>query len=69
MMKFFELMDFIIQDPNGIVRDLVLALLALSVIVSLVFVVLRQVELYRKSRIIQEISRIESYNDKEFRLR
>ena len=69
MMKFFELMDFIIQDPNGIVRDLVLALLALSVIVSLVFVVLRQVELYRKSRIIREISRIESYNDKEFRLR
>ena len=41
MMKFFELMDFIIQDPNGIVRDLVLALLALTVIVSLVFVVLR----------------------------
>ena len=69
MMKFFELMDFIIQDPNGIVRDLVLALLALSVIVSLVFVVLRQVELYRRNRIIQEISRIECYNDKEFRLR
>ena len=69
MMKFFELMDFIIQDPNGIVRDLVLSLLALTVIVSLVFVVLRQVELYRKSRIIREISRIESYNDKEFRLR
>lgn len=69
MMKFFELMDFIIQDPNGIVRDLVLALLALTVIVSLVFVVLRQVELYRRNRIIQEISRIESYNDKEFRLR
>ena len=69
MMKFFEVMDFIIQDPNGIVRDLVLALLALTVIVSLVFVVLRQVELFRKSRIIQEISRIESYNDKEFRLR
>lgn len=69
MMKFFEVMDFIIQDPNGIVRDLVLALLALSVIVSLVFVVLRQVELYRRNRIIQEISRIESYNDKEFRLR
>ena len=69
MMKFFELMDFIIQDPNGIVRDLVLALLALTVIVSLVFVVLRQVELYRRSRVIQEISRIESYNDKEFRLR
>lgn len=69
MMKFFEVMDFIIQDPNGIVRDLVLALLALTVIVSLVFVVLRQVELYRKSRIIQEISRIECYNDKEFRLR
>ena len=68
-MKFFELMDFIIQDPNGIVRDLVLALLALTVIVSLVFVVLRQVELYRRNRIIQEISRIESYNDKEFRLR
>ena len=68
MMKFFELMDFIIQDPNGIVRDLVLALLALSVIVSLVFVVLRQVELYRRNRIIQEILRIESYNDKEFRL-
>lgn len=68
MMKFFEVMDFIIQDPNGIVRDLVLALLALSVIVSLVFVVLRQVELYRRNRIIQEISRIESYNDKEFRL-
>ena len=69
MMKFFELMDFIIQDPNGIVRDLVLLLLALTVIVSLVFVVLRQVELYRRNRIIQEISRIESYNDKEFRLR
>ena len=69
MMKFFELMDFIIQDPNGIVRDLVLALLALSVIASLVFVVLRQVEKYRARRIIQEISRIESYNDKEFRLR
>ena len=69
MMKFFEVMDFIIQDPNGIVRDLVLALLALSVIVSLVFVVLRQVEPYRRNRIIQEISRIESYNDKEFRLR
>ena len=69
MMNFFELMDFIIQDPNGIVRDLVLALFALSVIVSLVFVVLRQVELYRRNRIIQEISRIESYNDKEFRLR
>ena len=69
MMKFFEVMDFIIQDPNGIVRDLVLALLALSVIVSLVFVVLRQVELYRRNRIIQEILRIESYNDKEFRLR
>ena len=69
MMKFFELMDFIIQDPNGIVRDLVLALLALSVIVSLVFVVLRQVELYRRNRIIQEISRIECYNDKEFRIR
>lgn len=69
MMKFFEVMDFIIQDPNGIVRDLVLALLALTVIVSLVFVVLRQVELYRRNRIIQEISRIESYNDKEFRLR
>ena len=68
MMKFFELMDFLIQDPNGIVRDLVLALLALTVIVSLVFVVLRQVELYRRNRIIQEISRIESYNDKEFRL-
>lgn len=68
MMKFFEVMDFIIQDPNGIVRDLVLALLAISVIVSLVFVVLRQVELYRRNRIIQEISRIESYNDKEFRL-
>ena len=69
MMKFFEVMDFIIQDPNGIVRDLVLALLALTVIVSLVFVVLRQVELYRRNRIIREISRIESYNDKEFRLR
>ena len=69
MMKFFELMDFIIQDPNGIVRDLVLALLALTVIVSLVFVVLRQVELFRRNRIIQEISRMESYNDKEFRLR
>ena len=69
MMKFFEVMDFIIQDPNGIVRDLVLALLALTVIVSLVFVVLRQVELYRRNRIIHEISRIESYNDKEFRLR
>ena len=69
MMKIFEVMDFIIQDPNGIVRDLVLALLALTVIVSLVFVVLRQVELYRRNRIIQEISRIESYNDKEFRLR
>lgn len=69
MMKFFEVMDFIIQDPNGIVRDLVLALLALTVIVSLVFVVLRQVELYRRNRIIQEISRIECYNDKEFRLR
>ena len=69
MMKFFELMDFIIQDPNGIVRDLVLALLALTVIVSLVFVVLRQVELFRRNRIILEISRIESYNDKEFRLR
>ena len=68
MMKFFELMDFIIQDPNGIVRDLVLTLLALTVIVSLVFVVLRQVELYRRNRIIHEISRIESYNDKEFRL-
>ena len=68
MMKFFEVMDFIIQDPNGIVRDLVLALLALTVIVSLVFVVLRQVELYRRNRIIHEISRIESYNDKEFRL-
>lgn len=69
MMKFFEVMDFIIQDPNGIVRDLVLSLLALTVIISLVFVVLRQVELYRRNRIIQEISRIESYNDKEFRLR
>ena len=68
MMKFFELMDFIIQDPNGIVRDLVLTLLALTVIVSLVFVVLRQVELYRRNRIIHEILRIESYNDKEFRL-
>ena len=40
-------MDFLIQDPNGIVRDLFLALLALTVIVSLVFVVLRQVEKYR----------------------
>ena len=69
MMKFFEVMDFIIQDPNGIVRDLVLALIALTVIVSLVFVVIRQVELNRRNRIIQEISRIESYNDKEFRLR
>ena len=69
MMKFFEVMDFIIQDPTGIGKDLVLALFALIVIVSLVFVVLRQVELYRRNRIIQEISRIESYNDKEFRLR
>ena len=68
-MFIINFIDYVLQDPNGIVRDLFLALLALAVIASLVFVVLRQVELYRRSRIIQEISRIESYNDKEFRLR
>lgn len=62
-MFIINFIDYVIQDPNGLIGDLVLALFALTVIASLVFVILTQVEKYRARRIIQEISRIESYND------
>lgn len=62
-MFIINFIDYVLQDPDGLIRDLVLALFALTVIASLVFVILTQVEKYRARRIIQEISRIESYND------
>ena len=62
-MFIINFIDYVLQDPDGLIGDLVLALFALTVIASLVFVILTQVEKYRARRIIQEISRIESYND------
>lgn len=62
-MFIINFIDYVLQDPDGLIGDLGLALFALTVIVSLVFVILTQVEKYRARRIIQEISRIESYND------
>ena len=62
-MFIINFIDYVLQDPDGLINDLVLALFALTVIASLVFVILTQVEKYRTRRIIQEISRIESFND------
>ena len=62
-MFVINFIDYVLQDPDGLIGDLGLALFALTVIVSIVFVILTQVEKYRARRIIQEISRIESYND------
>ena len=62
-MFIINFIDYVLQDPDGLINDLVLALFALTVIASLVFVILTKVEKYRASRIIQEISRIESFND------
>ena len=62
-MFIINFIDYVLQDPNGLIGDLVLALFALTVIASLVFAILTQVEKYRRRRVIQEISRIESYND------
>ena len=62
-MFIINFIDYVLQDPDGLIGDLGLALFALTVIASLVFVILTQVEKYRARRIIQEISRIESYND------
>ena len=62
-MFIINFIDYVLQDPDGLIGDLGLALFALTVITSLVFVILTQVEKYRARRIIQEISRIESYND------
>ena len=62
-MFIINFIDYVLQDPDGLIGDLVLALFALTVIASLVFVILTQIEKYRARRIIQEISRIESYND------
>ena len=62
-MFIINFIDYVLQDPDGLISDLGLALFALTVIVSIVFVILTQVEKYRARRIIQEISRIESYND------
>ena len=62
-MLIINFIDYVLQDPDGLISDLGLALFALTVIASLVFVILTQVEKYRARRIIQEISRIESYND------
>ena len=62
-MFIINFIDYVLQDPDGLIGDLGLALFALTVIASLVFVILTQVEKYRTRRIIQEISRIESYND------
>ena len=62
-MFIINFIDYVLQDPDGLINDLGLALFALTVIASLVFVILTQVEKYRARRIIQEISRIESYND------
>ena len=62
-MFVINFIDYVLQDPDGLIGDLGLALFALTVIASLVFVILTQVEKYRARRIIQEISRIESYND------
>lgn len=62
-MFIIDFIDYVLQDPDGLINDLVLALFALTVIASLVFVILTQVEKYRTRRIIQEISRIESFND------
>lgn len=62
-MFIINFIDYVLQDPDGLIRDLALALYALTVIASLVFVILAQVEKYRTRRIIQEITRIESFND------
>ena len=62
-MFIINFIDYVLQDPDGLIGDLGLALFALTIIASLVFVILTQVEKYRARRIIQEISRIESYND------
>ena len=62
-MFIINFIDYVLQDPDGLINDLVLALFALTVIASLVFVILTQVEKYKARRIIQEISRIEGYND------
>ena len=62
-MFIINFIDYVLQDPDGLIGDLVLALFALTVIASLVFAILAQVEKYRARRIIQEISRIESYNN------
>ena len=62
-MFVINFIDYVLQDPDGLIGDLVLALFALTVIASLVFVILTQVEKYRAHRIIQEISRIENFND------
>lgn len=62
-MFIINFIDYVLQDPNGLIADLGLALFALTVIASIVLVILTQVEKYRARRIIQEISRIESYND------
>ena len=62
-MFIINFIDYVLQDPNGLIGDLVLALFALTVIASLAFAILTQVEKYRRHRVIQEISRIESYND------
>ena len=62
-MFIINFIDYVLQDPDGLIGDLGLALFALTVIASLVFVILTQVEKCRARRIIQEISRIESYND------
>ena len=62
-MFIINFIDYVLQDPDGLIGDLALALFVLTVIASLVFVILAQVEKYRARRIIQEISRIESFND------
>ena len=62
-MFIINFIDYVLQDPDGLIGDSVLALYTLTLIASLVFVILAQVEKYRTRRIIQEISRIESYND------
>ena len=62
-MFIINFIDYVLQDPDGLIGDSVLVLYTLTLIASLVFVILAQVEKYRTRRIIQEISRIESYND------
>lgn len=53
------IIDYLMQDPNGIIKEIVLALFALTFLVSITFVILTVVESYRAVKIQGELKKLE----------